>query len=227
MKILTWNMGYPFHSARHSEAWEYLLGELDPDVALLQETVPSDELEESGRILWKVAKGTPFGSAIYLRSGELNPVTFGSYPGKFIAAEVTQLNLLLISIHAPIDGYGYIMPNLQPIFDAVKKITKSKRFVVGGDLNAARLWDEIGGTNHHRKFFQNIDKSGFYDCVWNTHGREIQTFFGKGVKNPFQNDHLFIDESSKDRLKSCEILEYKEPLNLFSDHVPIVMKLHC
>ena len=68
-----WNMGYPFHRAKHSEAWEYLLNEFDPDVALLQETVPSDELEESGHVLWRVIKGSAFGTGIYSKSGGLKP----------------------------------------------------------------------------------------------------------------------------------------------------------
>ena len=225
MKILTWNMGYPFHRSKHKEAWDYLINDLDPDIALLQEVVPSDELEESGRVLWKVEKGNSFGSAIYLKSGVLKSVEFGSYPGRVIAAEVTHLDLLLISIHAPIDQYGYIMPNLQPIFAAVKDLSMDRKFVVGGDMNTARLWDEVGGTTRHTGFFKDLEDSGFYDCAWNIHGREVQTFYGKKTNHPFQLDHLFIDNASKNRLKSCEIVEFKEPLSSFSDHVPVVMEL--
>jgi exonuclease III len=172
-----------------------------------------------------VAKGTSFGSAIYLKSGELSPVRFGSYPGRVIAAEITQLGLLLISIHAPIDEYGYIMPHLLPIFDGVKEVTRGKKFIVGGDLNSARLWDEVGGTSYHTEFFQGLEDSGFYDCVWNTCGQEIQTFYGKKASYPFQLDHLFIDELLKNRLESCEVLEYKEPLSSYSDHVPVVIEI--
>ena len=175
-------MGHPFHRNKHQEAWDYLINDLDPDIALLQETVPSDELEESGRVLWQVSKGTSFGSAIYLKSGELKPVKFGSYPGRVIAAEVVQLDLLLISIHAPIHKSGYIMPNLQPIFKSVKALVKKRRFIIGGDLNASRMWDDLHGTKHHTDFFNNAESGGFHNCSWSYFGREIQTFFGRKTK---------------------------------------------
>ena len=29
MKILTWNMGYPFHRDKHQEAWDYMINDLE------------------------------------------------------------------------------------------------------------------------------------------------------------------------------------------------------
>jgi hypothetical protein len=46
MRIVTWNMDYWQHHAVHAEAWHWLLDELDPDLALLQECVPPDWVRE-------------------------------------------------------------------------------------------------------------------------------------------------------------------------------------
>jgi hypothetical protein len=42
MKIVSWNLGANSggYAARHADTWEYLLEELRPDVALVQEAVP-------------------------------------------------------------------------------------------------------------------------------------------------------------------------------------------
>jgi endonuclease/exonuclease/phosphatase family metal-dependent hydrolase len=43
LRLITWNMGYAMEEGyrrRHEDAWKYLLEELDPHIALLQETKP-------------------------------------------------------------------------------------------------------------------------------------------------------------------------------------------
>jgi hypothetical protein len=83
MKILTWNMGYWQYRNEHDEAWEYLIQEIKPDIALLQEAVPPDDLEESGKVLWKPIKRRGWGSGIYCSSHELeeNPLNSIQYRG--------------------------------------------------------------------------------------------------------------------------------------------------
>ena len=39
MRLATWNMGYWGHAGTHDAAWRWLLDELSPDIALLQECV--------------------------------------------------------------------------------------------------------------------------------------------------------------------------------------------
>jgi hypothetical protein len=61
MKVVTWNMGYWGHASAHDAAWHWLLDELSPDIALLQECRPPDWVSESGRrVLFDPAyPGTP------------------------------------------------------------------------------------------------------------------------------------------------------------------------
>ena len=64
-------MGYWQHRKKHDEAWEYLIEELKPDLAFLQETVPSEALEESKQVLWRPIKKRGWGTGIYFPSGRL------------------------------------------------------------------------------------------------------------------------------------------------------------
>jgi exonuclease III len=230
MKIFTWNMGFWQHKKKHDEAWEYLIYELKPDFALLQEIVPSDKLEESGKVLWRPIKRRGWGTGIYCPDLKLEEITINSiqYRGWVKAAKYQTTagdDLVIASIHVPtIKNWAY--PYIKEIFDLIQPHIEEKRFIVGGDLNSCRLIDEVQGSTHHNAFFDSIESSGFYNCVSAFHDTEPQTFFGKHANNPYQDDHLFIDKTSKGLLKSCEILEYKEPLSSYSDHVPVVMELN-
>jgi hypothetical protein len=51
MRVATWNMGYWGHSRSHDDAWRWLLNELRPDIALLQECVVPDWAFGTGTVL--------------------------------------------------------------------------------------------------------------------------------------------------------------------------------
>lgn len=89
MRVLTWNMGYWGHSKRHEEAWRWLLDELRPDVALLQECVPPGWVGRDHGLLFHRASETsrqPWGTAIVASGMELRPVEVPE-----LAAWVAQL----------------------------------------------------------------------------------------------------------------------------------------
>jgi exonuclease III len=229
MKILTWNMGYWQHRVLQEDAWDYLINELKPDIALLQEAVPSDELEKKSKICWQPIKRRGWGSGIYCPERSLIEIPLESvqYRGWVVAAKVIvgDSEIVLASIHVPIiNNWAY--PYIEEIFDLIHPHIEGKQFIVGGDLNSCRLIDEVHGSTHHNAFFNRIESSDFYNCVKPFYNGEPQTFFGIQAKNPYQDDHLFINEDSKERLKSCTVLEYKEPLSLYSDHVPVIIDLN-
>jgi len=67
VRLATWNVGYWGHAKRHEEAWRWLLDELRPDVALLQECVPPSWVQEEHGLIFGVASqtsGQPWGTAI-------------------------------------------------------------------------------------------------------------------------------------------------------------------
>jgi hypothetical protein len=54
------------------------------------------------------------------------------------------------------------------------------RFVVGGDINAARRFDVIYNETTYRKFFASVVERRFHDCHFGLHGKEERTFWGEG-----------------------------------------------
>jgi len=130
MKVLTWNMGYWGHAKAHDAAWHWLLDELSPDIALLQECRPPDWVSESGRrVLFDPAyPGTPtqpWGTALVTKGPATSPTRLDDAEawlasldhaavaepchaarlrGWCVAANVTLplgLPLLVVSIHSP------------------------------------------------------------------------------------------------------------------------------
>jgi hypothetical protein len=66
MIVVAWNMGRKQHQA----AWRYLLDGLTPDLALLQETVPTPGAFQQGQVFHAPAYAAhSWGSAAYVRTG--------------------------------------------------------------------------------------------------------------------------------------------------------------
>jgi hypothetical protein len=117
MRIVTWNMGYWQYSSRHKDAWRYLRGELRPDIALLQETVP--QLLDEGEQLTFSRVHAQWGTAVYARDLELVPISCepeATDPARdrYVAGaciRVGGLNWIVVSVHAPI--IKSVFPNLE------------------------------------------------------------------------------------------------------------------
>jgi hypothetical protein len=110
MKIVTWNM-----SRRHQEAgWAYLLNEINPDIALLQEVYPPDRFKTSHLLYTPIGGSRNWGSAVYTSNFPIREVRVERYRG-WVAAGVIQLHegfsIIAVSIHAQIIK-NYVFPNL-------------------------------------------------------------------------------------------------------------------
>ena len=55
-------------------------------------------------------------------------------------------------------------------------------------------------------------------------GRQIQSFWGRQARNPYQCDHAFIDVASAQLVADCQVLPY-EPVRELSDHSPLLLLL--
>lgn len=95
-------------------------------------------------------------------------------------------------------------------------------FIVGGDLNTARLCEKVWPG--HGPFFERLSDSIFFDCFQKFHEKEEQTFFRKGSKNPFQDDHIFVSKNLAEKVKTCYVLNNENTRNL-SDHIPIICEI--
>jgi exonuclease III len=68
MRIVTWNMGYWGHARAHDDAWKWLLDDLQPDVALLQECVVPDWVRERRSVQFERAYASrPWGTGLATR----------------------------------------------------------------------------------------------------------------------------------------------------------------
>jgi endonuclease/exonuclease/phosphatase family metal-dependent hydrolase len=229
MLIISWNMGCGPRSRyrrTHAEAWRYLL-ELKPDVAFVQEALRiSTPPTTSGDTFWSADQGTDSGTAVFVRRGIVaEPVTLRS-AGSYVAGASVQSPsglFLLTSVHVGPRNYR---KNRQMLAEQLIKVTAGRRFVVGGDLNAARHWDAVYGGRTHTQFFKVLADSGFHDCHWAQHGREIQSFWGHQTREAYQCDHFFTDKTTAERgeILNCVVLDNPQ-VRALSDHGPLRLEL--
>jgi endonuclease/exonuclease/phosphatase family metal-dependent hydrolase len=136
-----------------------------------------------------------------------------------MAAEVELpgcASLVAVSVHARILE-GYVRPNLDRAFDALGPLLADRSFVLGGDLNLSRNYDTVYGTTHHTEFLDGLAARGYFDCMRKFHAEEQQTFWKKGMKNAYQDDHLFVSPDLAMRVVSCDVVDRAG----LSDHSPL------
>jgi len=207
---------------RHEEAWRYLLDELRPDVALVQEALFAAEprLAAAGQVTWSDDRGKDSGTAIFVRRGLSATRVSVRSTGSYIAAvELASEDgpTLVASVHVGPPNYR---KHLRILADELAAVVVGRRFVVGGDLNAARHIDKVYGGRWFTRYFEDLERAHFYDCHWRQHGKEIQSFWGRQAKNPYQCDHLFVDAATGLTSPICGIVD-NPVLRDLSDHGPI------
>jgi len=209
----------------HLEAWRYLLTELKPDVAFVQEallnfTVPSAE----GALFWSADRGLDSGTAVFARAGiTASPVEVRSHGSYVAAVTVTQVDSLILFASAHV-GPGNYQKHRLTLADVIGQLVAGKRFVVGGDLNTARHWDKVYGGRQHTAFFEDLAGRGFHDCHWMKNEKEVQSFWGHQAKEPYQCDHLVTDKSTSEFVVNCSVID-NQTIRELSDHGPIVVTL--
>jgi len=231
MKIVSWNMGCggPTQYRRtHGDAWKYLLEELRPDVALVQEALESvgSDVGSSGTLITSEDKNPDNGAAIWATSSLSATRVAVSAHDSFVAAadlDTPSGRLRVASLHLyPRSGAEH-HANLIDLFKTVGAILEGCRFVAGGDINACRHYDATGGQGYGA-FFDALHDRGFHDCHYALHGKEIQSYWGHSAKKAYQLDHLFVDTASALSVRSCDVVTTSDTLRL-SDHSPIVLEL--
>jgi endonuclease/exonuclease/phosphatase family metal-dependent hydrolase len=207
------------------KAWAYLRNQLKPDIALLQE-VNQPELCDGEQILFRKVHQN-WGTAVYTRNILLKEFSIESrYPGRTAAAQVKlreDQKTIVISIHAPIIE-GRVFPYLEEIFQEIEEAVIGKTFIIGGDLNTARLAEKVWPGHGHGPFFKKLAQNMFFDCHQKFHTSEEQTYFRPNSRHPFQDDHLFVSHNLADYVKSCHTSNNETTRNI-SDHVPLVAEI--
>ena len=229
MLIVSWNMGCGPRSRyrrTHADAWHYLLA-LRPDVALVQEVLQNSAPPLTvGTTFWSADRGTDSGTAVFVRDGVVaEPVAIQS-PGSYASAVSIRgsgISMLVASVHV---GPGNYKENRRALSRELITATADRRFVVGGDLNAARHWDAVYGGRTHAEFFKALTDNGFHDCHWAQHGREVQSFWGHQTREAYQCDHFFTDRATADlgQVLNCVVVDNPQ-VRVLSDHGPLRLEL--
>jgi exonuclease III len=128
---------------------------------------------------------------------------------------------LIASVHVGPPNYPQ---NLKRVLEALSTACTRQTFVVGGDFNAARHYDDVYKRPVFRPFFDDMQARGFCDCHWKLHGRETQSFWGRQAKNPYQFDHFFVDPTTLKSVRRCEVIHY-ERVSEYSDHAPLELTI--
>jgi endonuclease/exonuclease/phosphatase family metal-dependent hydrolase len=106
----------------------------------------------------------------------------------------------------------------------IRPVLGGKRFVLGGDLNAGLLLDEVYGYKNNENLWNNLAAQGLLDLRTRHSETEQQTFFREKM-NPYQLDHFFGDPTTEASVKGWTVLtEVARDLKL-SDHAPVVIDL--
>jgi len=233
MRVVTWNMGCGPTASQyrksHSEAWEYLLRGLCPDVALVQEALVGKIDEVGGDYsvtLCGLGPNIAAGTAVLVSGFATRTApTFAISSHTYAAtAEITTPAgpLTVVSVHVyPGDEQHADLKRLVELMD---RSLAGKSVLVGGDFNAARRFDEVYGGRKYGMFFAAMKTAGLHEVHWALHGREIQTFWGRQTKEAYQDDHFFITNGWASRIRSCNVID-NAVVRRLSDHGPVEMDL--
>jgi hypothetical protein len=256
MKILTWNMaGAGFHTAApHAAAWDWLLTEAKFDAALLQEAIPPAGLSEQfATVLLRPrvsSRWRCWGNCILVRDHVYVDEVFDN--GKSWAnISVLAMQIahphdslpLLVNIHSSdrhIDGFpreefvnnGGLTCHRSKVWEIevaahlARPILMGRRFVLGGDLNAALLLDEVRRHKNNARLWANLENQGFHDLRPRHHEREQQTFFRSHQKtHQYQLDHFFGDAETRARTRSWTVITEVARDRHLSDHAPVLIEI--
>ncbi len=228
----------------HDQAWHYLLG-LGPDLAFLQETLPPAWTRSEGTLIHGPFKR--WGSVIFSPRyplerfripQESNLRALGSYLAFATASLPDGTEAFVASVHARDGGateaqLGSLTrtevrrPSAQGVrvndvaFAGLEGLV-GDRFIVAGDWNTARGQRSQRGRKAGSEFFERAHARGWYDCVWDKTGGELQTFFRKGSSLK-QNDHAFCDRELGRLLGKPRAAAETATVLALSDHAPLIL----
>jgi hypothetical protein len=107
------------------------------------------------------------------------------------------------------------------IFGGLRSLAHD-RFIVAGDWNTARHQGSEERDRIGTEFFERAREAGWYDCVWEKHGEEIQTWFGGGELR--QDDHAFCDPSLGELLGESWAASHAAKRLGLSLHAPLILE---
>jgi hypothetical protein len=229
----------------HDQAWHFLLG-LGPDLAFLQEALPPAWARGEGTLVH--GPFTQWGSLIFSPRFPLEPFrlpeesrlrALGSYLAFGVASLPDGSDTFVASVHAVArEATRAQLADLDPstaarpsagrprvndvVFASLEEIVRDRQFIIAGDWNTARLFDSSSPGTAGAEFFARARERGWFECVWENRGEEVQTWFRPGNR-PYQLDHAFCDPARGDRLQRVRVATDATTDLGLSDHAPLIL----
>jgi endonuclease/exonuclease/phosphatase family metal-dependent hydrolase len=233
MRVVTWNMGCGPTASQfrksHDEAWTYLLEELRPDVALVQEALVA-KIQEARRdhsvTVCELGPNVAAGTAILVHGLESHGAPTAAISAHTYAAtvEVSTPAGPLTALSAHVYPGEEQHADLKRLVEVLGTTFAGRTLLIGGDFNAARRFDKVYCGKRHGAFFTAMKTAGLHEVHWELHGREIQSFWGRQSKEAYQDDHFFVTTGWASRVRSCKVID-NEVVRRLSDHGPVEMEL--
>ena len=239
LKVVTWNMSHWQKRRSAQAAWSYLLDDLAPDIALVQEAVP---LVENEFTLWREIPGKGgWGTGIVTRGLPISEfkLEHESHPGATVVGEVALpggATLTAISIYGVLEyatattrgkSEGYATTSMQRMLSDLTFLFDGwygrRSIVMGGDTNVTTQLPPPW-TAHHQAVVDRIAAFGLVDCLGLFHEGHVQTQRHPRSKVPWQNDYLYVDRRLARTVIRCDPVD-DDAVWLFSQHCPVVLSL--
>lgn len=255
MRIVSWNMNHWRRTpAARKAAWQFLK-QLQPDIALLQEAMPDEEVPFPYLVFRSggIGKSRPWGSAVVSFSAPAVAITearsrYSKKPCDLHATFLGSLAIARVGELTVISHYGLIhdsyavttvhrqLSDLTPLFDS----PLGKRVVLGGDLNLSTQLDEPH-RSRHRNLLDRFACFGLVDCLalnrpprpplencpcGDSPCSHVRTQRHGRSRTPWQNDYIFVSKSLRSAVKGCFPLDRGDPDPWqLSDHCPLILDM--
>jgi endonuclease/exonuclease/phosphatase family metal-dependent hydrolase len=218
--------------------WRRIIDEFSPEILLVQETYhPSVYLEpefyaaNANRIYWQAAPGRKWGSAIYVRSGRLNPFSLPQHDGSIVAAEITRSEwsrrtrrpLRVASLHVPAP---YKRP-MNEILDFFATLPGTHDWVLGGDFNLAVGVRHAGEPVPSeppwllRRLRREFNLMSCWQAVHPNRDLAQTLRWSRNPATPYHCDGIFVPAAWYRHLEDCQVISGPSWDGL-SDHNPVV-----
>jgi hypothetical protein len=107
-------------------------------------------------------------------------------------------------------------------FAVVRDVVAGSPFLVAGDWNVSRLWDDRRRITECHEFFDRAASAGWSECSFSD--PELRTWH-KGSQAPYQLDHAFSDPETAQRVSSVSVDPWPASTASVSDHAPLIIDI--
>ena len=243
MKIATYNLRFG-GKAGNRVHWQKVIETANPDIFLVQETLPPEHYFPKSlasafqqQSHWKAVNDRVWGSAVYVRSGQvvplapLSPALSGWVTGVKVTGAgwptIADESLYIYSVHAPSGRSSYVR-QVNLILDLIKaQIPADATVVIGGDFNLTVGIRHAGEElqQSQPKLMARFQREfGLMNCWQMAHPNQNlpQTLrWSRDQTQPFHCDGIFTPACWYRFLDDADILDGDDWRKL-SDHNPVV-----